>query len=134
MTRVWALFFCCALSVAFLLHSPTGWVSIPFPPYMETYDGWKLMTEIPADVFYYDVFQHIINIVWALIMLSAIFWPVERKFLWAYVVFLIIEIVDFCLFRLYYRGWFSQTVPWNVVKTSIMGVTTMIYQWREWRR
>lgn len=101
---------------------------------METVSGWKLITKIPADVFYYDVFEHIINIVEAVIMLSAVFWPVDRRFKWAYVIFLSIEVVDFGLFRLYYRGWFSEALPWNVVKTAIMGITTEIYQFREWSR
>lgn len=86
--------------MAFLLYNPTGWVSIPFPPYMETVSGWKLITKIPADVFYYDVFEHVINITEALIILSAIFWPIDRRFTWAYVIFLSIEVVDFGLFRL----------------------------------
>lgn len=114
-----------ALSVAFLLHRPEGMVSMPLS---------KEFPSVPADVFFYHTFEHIRGIIIGFVLISTIFWPTERKFIGAYVVFLMIEIVDFCLFRLYYRGWFSQTVPWNVVKTSIMGVTTMIYQWREWRR
>src|SRR5690349_2054050 len=126
MTRVWALFFMTALSVAFLLHRPDGFVSIPYPPIMEIGGKATLVDRIPADVFFYHTFEHIIAIINAMIFLSAMYWPVDRRFLWAYVVFLVIAIVDFGLFRLYYRGWFSEALPWNVVKTAVMGITTLI--------
>lgn len=134
MTRVWALFFMTALSVAFLLYRPDGLVSIPFPPTMEINGQMTVVDKIPADVFFYHTFEHIIAIISALVFLSALFWPVDRRFLWAYVVYLAIAIVDFGLFRLYYRGWFSETLPWNVVKTAAMGITTLIYQFNEWYR
>lgn len=125
MTRIWALFFITSLSVAFLLYRPEGVIVMPFSTEFH---------EIPADVFFYHTFEHIISIVKALVIISTIFWPIERRFLGAYVVFLGLEFVDFGLFRLYYRGWFSETVPWNVVKTAIMGITTMVYQTNEWYR
>jgi hypothetical protein len=125
MTRVWLLFFMTSLSVAFLLYRPTDTVTMPWS---------KEFHEIPADVFFYHSFEHLISIIKALIFISAIFWPIERRFIWAYVAFLVIEIVDFGLFRMYYRGWFSDDVPWNVVKTLIMGVITEIYQFSEWSR
>lgn len=125
MTRVWLLFFMTSLSVAFLLYRPTGMIEMPLS---------KEFPEIPADVFFYHSFEHVINIIKALIFISAIFWPIERRFLGAYVVFLCLEVVDFGLYRIYYRGWFSEDVPWNVVKTSIMCVTTLVYQSLEWSR
>ncbi len=134
MTRVWALFFMTALSVAFLLHRTDEMVSIPFPPTMEINGKMTVVEKIPGDVFYYYIFEHIIAIISAVIFISAVFWPVERRFMGAYAIYLVIAIVDFGLFLLFYRGWFSEALPWNVVKTAIMGITTEIYQFREWSR
>lgn len=134
MTRVWALFFMTALSVAFLLHRPDEIKKIPFPPTMEINGKMTVVDKIPGDVFYYYIFEHIISIISAVIFISAIFRPIERRFWVAYAIYLAIAIVDFGLFRLYYRGWFSEALPWNVVKTAIMGITTEICQFREWSR
>lgn len=71
---------------------------------------------IPRDVFYYHLFEHFIELIMIGIMVSLILYPTERKYLLAYCSFFCLELVDMILYRLYYKGWFTDEVPWNVVK------------------
>ncbi len=121
MIRVWGLFFVLAFSVAFLIHRPTGFVEIPYS---------KEFPKIPADVFWYHMNEHFIMIIIALIMLSFFRWPVDRDLYPAFALFFAIQIVDVILFRLYYRNWGIESVPYNVVKVSVFGVVTMFLQAR----
>lgn len=119
MLRVWALFFVTAFSVAFLIHRPTEQVVIPHSSEFPV---------IPGDVFWYHIHEHIIAIVIAMVMLSFFRWPAEKEYYAAFATFFFLQIVDVILFRLYYRNWPIEFVPWNVVKVSIQGIVTLMLQ------
>ena len=121
MIRVWALFFVLAFSVAFLIHRPDGFVIMPYS---------KEFPKIPADVFWYHMHEHFISIIIALVMLSFFRWPAEREYYPAFAVFFVIQIVDVILFRLFYRNWGIEFVPWNVVKVTVFGLVTLSLQIR----
>lgn len=130
MTRVWLLLFTLSLSVAFLLHRPSGTVSIPVPVWLEIGGEKVLVDKIPADVFWYHIFEHAIAIINAGIMLSLILWPTDRQQISAYVLIILIHVMDAILFRIYYRDW-GFVIPWNVIKTTIFGLNTFRLQWKQ---
>lgn len=126
MLRVWALFFVLAFSVAFLIHRPEGWVDIPHS---------KEFPRIPADVFWYHTNEHFISIILSLVMLSFFRWPAKPEHYVAFAVFFVIQIVDMILFRLFYRNWPIEVVPYNLVKVSVFGIVTLLLQANEiWKR
>lgn len=126
MIRVWALFFVLAFSVAFLVHRPDGWVEIPHS---------KEFPRIPADVFWYHMNEHFIAIIIAIVMLSFFKWPAEKEYYAAFALFFCIQIVDVILFRLFYRNWPIEYVPWNVVKVGLQGIVTLSLQVNSiWKR
>lgn len=129
MIRIWLLSFTVICSVSFLGHSPDNDVFLPYANQVD-YKGKMCCKLIPAEVFYFHLYQHLGLIVIAGILISLILWPLDRQYLPAFIVFLIIQIVDIILYRIFYRGWFWQAVPWNVVKVFITGVVTIWLQFR----
>lgn len=125
MLRVWGLFFVLAFSVAFLIHRPDGFVYMPYS---------KEFPKIPADVFWYHMHEHFISIMLALVMLSFFRWPAEKELYPAYALYFVIMIVDMVLFRLFYRNWPIEFVPYNWVKVLLFGVETLYLQIATWKR
>lgn len=126
MLRVWALFFILSFSVAFLIHRPEGFVYIPHS---------KEFPKIPADVFWYHMNEHFISIIGAVIMLSFFRWPAKKAHYPAFALFFVIMLLDTILFRLFYRNWPIEFVPWNFVKVACFGVVTLYLQANEiWKR
>lgn len=126
MIRVWALFFVLAFSVAFLIHRPEGVVYIPHS---------AEFSQIPADVFWYHFNEHLISIINALLLLSFFRWPAEPRFYPAFALFFGIMIVDVILFRLFYRNWPIEVIPYNMAKVSVFGILTLSLQAKElWKR
>ena len=119
MIRVWALFFVLAFSVAFLIHRPEGFVYIPHS---------EEFPKVPADVFWYHLDEHFISIITALLMLSFFKWPAEREFYPAFALFFVIQIVDVILFRLFYRNWPIDVIPYNAFKVLCFGILTLALQ------
>jgi hypothetical protein len=118
MIRVWALLFVQAFSVAFLIHRPTDQVRIPHS---------KEFPLIPGDVFWYHMHEHIIAIIIAVVLLSFFRWPAKKEEYPAFATFFGFQVLDVILFRLFYRNWPIEEVPWNVVKVSFQGVVTLIF-------
>jgi len=119
MVRLWAIFLANAVGVLFKLFDPKEVVYLPLGNDYQ---------HIPKDVFYYHIFEHVGQIILAGVMLSFMIWPANTRHRFAYVVYFCIEVVDLILYRIYYRGWFWQDVPWNVVKTCIFGLVVFRYQ------
>lgn len=129
MIRVWALFFVLAFSVAFLIHRPDGVVIIPYGDEVLKPTGDEVL-KIPADVFWYHTNEHLIMIILSLVLLSFFRWPVDHELYPAFVLFVVIQIVDMILFRLFYRNWPIEAVPWNFIKVGCFGVVTCYLQIR----
>lgn len=120
------LFFELAFSVAFLIHRPEGFVYIPHS---------EEFSRIPADVFWYHFNEHIISIMNAMLLLSFFRWPAEREFYSAFALFFVIQIVDVVLFRLFYRNWPIEVIPYNLAKVSVFGILTLSLQAKQiWKR
>lgn len=119
MIRVWALFFVQAFSVAFLIHRPTDQVMIPHS---------EEFPIVPGDVFWYHFHEHLILIIIAVVMLSFFRWPAKREEYTAFATFFVFQVLDVILFRLFYRNWPIEYIPWNVVKVGFQGVVTSLIQ------
>ena len=119
MVRVWALFFVVSFSVAFLIHRPSEEVAIPHS---------KEFPVVPGDVFWYHLNEHFIMIILSIVMLSFFRWPAKPEHYTAFATFFFIQIVDVILYRMFYRNWPIEFIPWNVVKVSIQGLVTILLQ------
>jgi len=124
MARLWLLAFTLALGVAFKAHREDQWKIMP---YAEKYKS------IPADVFYYDFYEHVGKIITAGIFISMIIWSPERRHLPGYIIYFAIELMDVVLWRFYYRGWmFESFIPWNITKNLFFCLTILSMQWKQY--
>jgi hypothetical protein len=122
MTRVWLIAFTMAISVAFHLWSPDDTIYLP---HGNDYQ------KIPLDVYAYDILELVIEFIVACILLSTIFFPIERRHISAYIALPLIIVVDTILYSIYYRGWFIERPTWNEFKTIAFAVLTIFLQWKE---
>lgn len=127
MSRLWLLAFTLTIGVAFKAHREDQWVKMPLAT-------GQYYERIPADVFYYDLYEHVGKIITAGIFISMIFWTPERKHLSGYIIYLAIELVDMVLWRLYYRGWmFEASLPWNIAKNLFFCFSILYLQWKQYQ-
>jgi hypothetical protein len=104
--RMWLVFISSAFSILFLIKRPQGEIGFKYSDIV-----------LKADTYVYDVYEHI-----GLILLAVTLMTFAKNYRWFFVLFVIIQIVDFGLFLLFYKSPWILGVPWNAWKNIILGL------------
>lgn len=103
-------------SILFLIKRPVGEIGFPFND-----------TLLKKDTYVYYAYEHA-----GLVILSTLlFSGPERKYIFMYWLFLVIQLIDWADYHLFYTSnWCYYCLPWNVIKVTLFGVPLVYLTWK----